>query len=132
MKRGVEKPLQKKIEYVNWAVLGILLILSGLWTTFNFTLGILFGGFISILNFYGLGHSLKAAFGQMETGGIVKSALIFKYLLRLALTGLVLYLVLVKTAASIFGLFIGLSTVVISIVLAVVFTSIDKSYLKEV
>ena len=55
-----------------------------------------------------------------------------RYRLRLFITGLVLYLVLAKTPADIFGLVIGLSTVVISIVFTVIMTLIDKGYLEEV
>ncbi|MDO9586139.1 MAG: ATP synthase subunit I [Syntrophales bacterium] len=98
----------------------------------NFTLGILTGGLISTLNFYGLCRGLETAFGQMENGGKGKKAAMFKYLLKLVVTGLVLYLVLAKTTADIFGLVIGLSTVVIGIVFTVIMTQIDKNYLEEV
>ena len=125
-------PLQKKIELTHWIVLGIFLFLSGVFASVNFTLGILTGGLISILNFYGLCRGLKTAFGQMENGGAGKAAAMFKYLFRLVATGIVLYLVLAKTAADIFGLLIGLSTVVIGIVLSVIMTVIDRTYLEEV
>jgi hypothetical protein len=125
-------PLQKKIEFASWIFLAFFLFLGGLFASANFTLGILTGGLISILNFYGLCHGLKGAFGKLETGVIGKSALMLKYMLRLVLTGLALYLVLVKTSADIFGLIIGLSTVILGVIASVVMTVIDKSYLEEV
>ena len=130
--RKGKRPLQKKIELTNWIVLGALLFLSGAFASASFTLGVLTGGLISILNFYGLCRGLRTAFRQLENGGSGKSAVMFKYLLRLVLTGLVLYLVLAKTTANIFGLVIGLSTVVIGIVLSGIATAIDKTYIEEV
>ena len=132
MMQGAEKPLQKKIEYISWLVLGILLLLSGAWVSFNFTIGILFGGLISILNFYGLVRGLQKFLGPSGNTGKDKASVIYKYLLRLLFTGFALYFVIVKTTANIFGLVIGLSTVVISIVFSVALASIDKSYLEEV
>ena len=130
--RQKRRPLQKKIEYSSWIILGGLLLLSLAFGSARFTVGMLAGGLISILNFYGLSRGLKTAFGQMANGGTGKASLIFKYLLRLAVTGLTLYLVLVKVRADIFGLLIGLSTVVIGILISTVLTVIDKSYLEEV
>lgn len=132
MNRKGVGPLQKKVEITSWIVLSIFLLFGGLFASANFTLGILAGGLISILNFYGLCRGLTTAFGQGETGGAGKAALIVKYLLRLAITGFILYIILAKTTADIFGLVIGLASVVIGIVLSVIMTIIDKSYLEEV
>lgn len=125
-------PLQKKVEFINWTVLGVFLLLSWLLASTDFTLGILAGGLISILNFFGLCRGLQSIFGNPEGKGAGKSAVMFKYLSRLVITGVILYLVLVKTTADIFGLVIGLSTVVFSIIISVIMTLFDKSYLEEV
>ncbi len=128
-----ERTLQKKIEFTNWIVLGIFLLLSGVLASLNFTLGILAGGLISILNFHGLCKGLQSAFSEREgSPPLAKAPFIIKYLLRLAATGLVLYIILVHTRANIFGLVIGISTVIISIVLTVIMAFFDKSYLEEV
>ena len=132
MIRKGKMPLQKKIELTSWIVLGVLLLLSGMLASANFTLGILAGGLISILNFYGLCHGLRGAFAQIGSGGTGKATMVFKYLVRLAITGLVLYIVLAKTRADIFGLVIGLAVVVIGIIFSVILTLFDKSYLEEV
>jgi hypothetical protein len=95
-------------------------------------MGILFGGLISILNFYGLARGLQNFLSPLGSMDVGKSSVVFKYLVRLLLTGVALYLILVKTTADIFGLVIGLSTIVISIALSVVLTFIDKNYLEEV
>jgi hypothetical protein len=132
MNRKGKMPLQKKIELTSWLVFAIFLCLSGALASANFTLGILAGGLISIVNFHGLCSGLRAAFAQMGNGSTGKAAMIFKYLLRLAITGLILYIVLAKTRADIFGLVIGLAVVVIGIIFSVILTYFDKSYLEEV
>ncbi len=132
MARQARRPLQKKIELASWVILAILLCLSGIFASADFTLGILAGGLISILNFYGLSRGLKTAFASMAEGGTGKAGVLFKYLLRLAITGIILYIMLVKTTADIFGLVIGLGTVVLGIIFSVIMTVIDKSYLEEV
>jgi len=125
-------PLQKKIELTSWIIFGLFLFLSTVLASTNFTLGILAGGLISILNFYGLCQGLRTAFAQMGSGSTGKATMVLKYLLRLGITGFVLYLVLAKTKASIFGLVIGLAVVVIGIIFSVILTFFDKSYLEEV
>ena len=106
---------------------------SALFASANFTLGILAGGLISILNFYGLRRGLEKAFGTIGGGQRpARAPLMLKYFLRLAATGIALYVLLVKTTADIFGLVLGLSTVIFAIVLTVIMTLFDKSYLEEV
>lgn len=132
MEQKGKMPLQKKIEFTSWIVFGVFLLLSGALASANFTLGILAGGLISILNFYGLCQGLRVAFAQMGTGSAGKVMLIGKYLLRLTITGLVLYVVLAKTKADVFGLVIGMGVVVAGIIFSVILTFFDKSYLEEV
>ncbi len=114
-------------------MLGLFLLVSGAFLSLNFFLGVLAGGLISIFNFYGLCRGLRKVFRQPEAGKrFSKAPFMLQYFLRLALTGVALYITLVKTTASIFGLVVGLSTVVVSIVLTVTMTLFDKSYLEEV
>lgn len=128
-----EATLLNKIEITNWIILGILLFMSGAFASANFFLGVLTGGLISILNFYGLNRALRAAFRRIEDGGSLrKSGIIFKGLLRLVIIGVVLYLVLTKTTVNIFGLVIGLSTVAFNIIFSVIMTLFSKNYLEEV
>ena len=68
----------------------------------------------------------------MGNGGTGKASMVLKYLFRLGITGFVLYLVLTKTEADIFGLVIGLAVVVMGIIFSVILTLFDKSYLEEV
>jgi hypothetical protein len=97
---------------------------------FKFALGILMGGFISIVNFHWMDRSLRSAFA-INTGN-VKGKIVGKYFLRLALTGVVLYFLIAYNTVDVFGLLIGLSLVIINIIINV-FTNMTKNnFLKEV
>jgi len=113
--------------------LGTLLLVSGFFAPANFTWGILAGGLLSIMNFYGLCRGLQSAFGKWEANQrLNKTPFLLKYLMRMAVTVVFLYVILVKTAANIFGVVIGLATVILGIILTVVLALFDKSYIEEV
>ena len=122
--------LQKKIEIVNWIILAIFFIPSLILGTFKFALGVLLGGFISILNFYWMKRSLSRVFEKLS--GNVKGAVVFKYFIRLALTAIILYFLISNDTVNIIGLIIGLSVVVIAIVVTVITTLTKKNFLEEV
>jgi hypothetical protein len=126
----VKDPLQRRIEIFNWIILAIVFILSLIFSPIKFSLGVLLGGFISIVNFYWMDRNLRSAF-EKNTGN-VKGMIIGKYFLRLALTAIVLYFLIAYETVNIIGLLIGLSIVIINIV-AVVITNLSKNnFLKEV
>lgn len=113
--------------------MGILLLASNFFASRDFTLALLAGGLISILNFYGLCWGLQKAFGQWEADNkLSKAPFIVKYLLRLAAIGLVLYVLLARTRADIFGLVLGLATVIIAITLTIILAYFNKSRSEEV
>ena len=58
-------PLQRKIEIANWIILAILFIPSLIFAPFKFALGVLLGGFISIINFYWMERSLRRVFEKL-------------------------------------------------------------------
>ena len=123
-------PLQRKIEIVNWIILALIFIPSLIFGTFKFALGVLLGGFISILNFFWMKRSLSRVFEKLS--GNVKGAVVFKYFIRLALTAIVLYFLISNDTVNIIGLIIGLSVVVITIVVTVITTLTKKNFLEEV
>jgi hypothetical protein len=123
-------PLQRKIEIVTWIILAIIFIPSLIFGTFKFALGVLLGGFISILNFYWMKHSLSRVFEKLS--GNVRGTVVFKYFIRLALTAVILYLIISSNTVNIIGLVIGLSVVVITIVVTVIATLAKKNFLEEV
>jgi len=110
--------LQRKIEFRNLVILGIMLLLSLLFMPHRFTLGILVGGVISIINLYWLGRDLRVIFSNLS--GAAKSAMMLRYYIRMAATAVVLYFVITETPVDIIGLLVGLSLVVINIVITAI------------
>ncbi|HRT62666.1 MAG TPA: ATP synthase subunit I [Syntrophales bacterium] len=127
----IEKdPLLRKLELRNWFLLGAMLLLSFPFAGRNFLLGLLIGGLISIANFYWMGRDLRAAFRKLSDH--LKIFVVFKFYVRLAVTAVVLYLVITKTPANIFGLLIGLSIVIVNIVFSTVMEVQKKILIEEV
>lgn len=126
----VKDPLQKKIESANWIVLAILFIPALIFAPFKFALGILLGGFISILNFYWMERGLRGIF--TNTAGNVKSPVMVKYYIRLALTTVVLYFLIANHTVNVIGLIIGLSVVIINIFITLIIALSKKKFIEEV
>lgn len=126
----VKDPLQRKIEIANWIALAIIFIISWIFTPFDFYLGVLLGGFISILNFHWMERGLRGIFSN--TAGNVKGGVMIKYYIRLALTAIVLYFLISNATVNVIGLLIGLSVVVINIIVTLITTMAKKNLLEEV
>jgi hypothetical protein len=126
----VKDPLQKKIESANWIMLAILFIPALIFAPFKFSLGILLGGFISILNYYWMERGLRGIFAN--TAGNVKGPVIGKYYIRLVLTAIVLYFLIANGTVNVIGLLIGLSVVVINIIITLITTMAKKKLIEEV
>jgi len=105
--------LQRKIEFRNLVILGLMLAASLLVMPWRFTLGILLGGIISIVNLYWLGRDLRVIFSNLS--GRAKSAMMIRYYIRMAVTAVVLFVVITELPVDIIGLLVGLSLVVINI-----------------
>jgi hypothetical protein len=126
----VKDQFQRRIEIFNWIILAIIFILSLIFSPIKFSLGVLLGGFISIVNFYWMDRSLRSAF-EKNTGNI-KGLVVGKYFLRLALTAIVLYFLIAYKTVDVIGLLIGLSVVMINIIVMVITNLTKNNFLKEV
>jgi hypothetical protein len=127
----IEKdPLQKRLEITNWIVLAVFLSISSIFLSNRFTLGILLGGLISILNFHWLYHNLKNVFQGLTERA--KSSIMAKYYLRFILTAILLFFIITKDLVHVFGLLIGLSIVVINIVMTTIMMISKKNFAEEV
>jgi hypothetical protein len=126
----VKDPLQKKIESANWIMLAILFIPALIFAPFKFSLGVLLGGFISIINYYWMERGLRGIFAN--TAGNVKGPVIGKYYIRLVLTAIVLYFLIANGTVNVIGLLIGLSVVVINIIITLITTMAKKKLIEEV
>jgi len=108
--------LYHEIKMLNWLILLALSVASYFLMSPAWTLGVILGGFVIIVNFSMLQHTVRQAFsrdGNMIRG---KAAIIAKYYLRLVGLGIVIYLLITRGWVDPVGLAVGLSTVVLSIV----------------
>jgi len=128
--RTEKDPLQKKLELTNWIILGIILAPSFIFLSQQFTLGVLLGGLISIVNFHWLGRDLRKVFSSLSDSS--KSSMMFKYYIRFGITAVILYFIITGGLVDIIGLLAGLSLVVVNVVFTVVTTFSKKNCLEEV
>jgi len=131
---NIEKDLtQKRIEITNWIILAVLFISSLIFAPWKFALGILLGGFISIINFYWLGRNLQNVFKNLGDKGNIKGPVMVKYYIRLAITAVAIYFLITGDTVNVVGLLVGLSVVVIGIIITVISTAFSKkNFLEEV
>ena len=80
----------------------------------NAALSVLAGGLIAIVNFLWMGNALKRTLGILPDSPVRYSLL--RFLARMTVLGLVLYLALTSGWISIVGLVVGLSVIVANIV----------------
>ncbi len=123
-------PLQKRLEITNWIILTALVAGSLLLGSARFSLGVLCGGLISVVNFHWLYRNLLSVFTNDFTRA--KSALMIRYYIRLALTAFVLYWVISGRHVDVIGLVIGLSIVFMNIVLTTILVLSKKKCIEEV
>lgn len=110
--------MQRNIELGNWVLLGLFLILSFLFLSDRFTLGVLLGGLISIANFHWLSRDLRGSF--MKYADRAKPFMMVKYYIRFIVTGIVLFFVITRAPVDVFGLLLGLSLVMINVIVTVI------------
>ncbi len=120
----------RKMQVLSWVCL--LILCGGSWVFFSWEIAwaVAVGGVISIVSFM-LTHQDVARFmksldsseeGQEEKKALKvgKARYIIKFWLRLAIIGLVLLMLIKSGKVNIFGLLVGLSTVVFTITLTTV------------
>ncbi|MBU1987097.1 MAG: ATP synthase subunit I [Proteobacteria bacterium] len=120
----------RKMQVLSWVCL--LLLCGGSWVFFSWEIAwaVAVGGVISIVSFV-LTHQDVARFmksldyseagqGEKKALKVGKTRYIIKFWLRLAIIGLVLLMLIKSGKVNIFGLLVGLSTVVFTITLTTV------------
>ena len=127
----IEKdPLQKRLESTNWIMLVALVGSSLLLNTTRFSLGILCGGLISVVNFHWLYRNLMSVF--TKDPNTAKKAILIHYYIRLAVTAFILFWVISGNLVDIIGLVIGLSVVPLNMILATILVLLKKNYIEGV
>ena len=125
MNRIPKDPLQKRLEWTVWLVLGLCFLVGLILVSERFAFGVLLGGLISIVNFHWLHRDLKKVF-LSRSGVASRSSVLWRYYLRFAVTGVVLYFIITGDLVNVIGLLIGLSVVIMNIVLNVVMMLLSK------
>jgi hypothetical protein len=123
-------PLQRRLEITNWIILAVLVVGSLLLGSARFSLGVLCGGLISVVNFHWLYHNLSSVFTNHLSRA--KTAIMIRYYIRLAVTALVLFWVISGRHVDVIGLVIGLSVVFMNIVLTTILVLSKKNCIEEV
>ena len=123
-------PLQKRLEITNWVILAVLVIGSSLFGTLRFSLGVLCGGLISVVNFHGLYRNLLSVFTHHLSRA--KTAIMIRYYIRLAVTAFALFWLISGEHVDVIGLVIGLSVVFMNIVLTTILVLSKKNCIEEV
>ena len=124
----IEQRLIKFITITNWILFSIVSIAGFLITTPNFAKGIIFGGLIVTINFHMLYRTLKKAFKPPHLAS--HNVILAKYYLRFIVSGFIIFVLISKHYVNPIGLFIGLSVVVASIMLATI-CEVKKLFFKE-
>lgn len=117
----------KKMLAMSWVYLLFLVLGSWLISSWSFAWGVMAGGIISIVSFW-LSHrdvvafidSLSAVQDELagtNSGKKSKKGFILKFWFRIFLIGLVLLLLIKGSGVNIFGLILGLTTVVFTVTL---------------
>ena len=115
---------------MSWVYLLILVLGSWIIGSWSFAWAVLAGGIISIVSFHVSQRDVTAFMdslvpgqeGAVEKGTIKKSkkGFILKFWFRLFLIGLVLFFLIKSSSINVFGLILGLTTVVFTVTLSAV------------
>src|SRR5512140_2254496 len=111
----------RRLKMANWLVLAVLTVAGYIWQGKEFALGILVGGLVAVINFHLLHQALqgmleRAVVGSPEEAkGRAKAFFAARQLLRFFALLLVIFLLVSHGWVNIFGLVVGLSTVVLTL-----------------
>lgn len=113
----------RHLKIANWVVLAGLVVAGFLWQGLEFALGILVGGLVAVVNFHLLHRTLKNTLERVglnprEAKGQAQAFFAARQLLRFFALVAIIYLLVRHGWVNIFGLLIGLSTVVLTLILA--------------
>jgi hypothetical protein len=112
----IQQRILKFIIITNWVLLAGASLAGFALSSVPVALGILFGGLIVTVNFHLLYRTLKKAFRPPHIASV--NVVLAKYYLRFILSGIVIFILIYTQVVNPIGLFVGLSIVVASIMLA--------------
>ncbi len=124
----IQQRLLKFVTKTNWILFTVTSLAGLIWAPPGFARGIIFGGLIVTVNFHLLAHTLKKALAPSRLTS--HNVILAKYYIRFIVSGLVIFILIRQHIVDPLGLFVGLSVVVASIMLATVF-ELKKLIFKE-
>jgi hypothetical protein len=116
----------RQLKIANWLVLAVLVTAGFFWRGSQFALGVLVGGLVMVANFHLLHHALKGVLEQVaashpdEAKSRARAFFAARQLLRFFALLAVIFLLVSQGWVNIFGLLLGLSTVVLTLILAAI------------
>jgi hypothetical protein len=108
----------------SWILLALLAIVGWLLFSRHFAAGVVAGGVLAIANFYWL-HSIMKRTLLLPKGTAQRFAMT-RYMLRLVLIGVAVWIMIVRFNIDLIGLLVGLSVLVINIFALTIFRLISK------
>jgi hypothetical protein len=124
----IQQRLLKFITLTNWILLLASSVIGFMMLSPGVARGILFGGLIVTINFHLLYRTLKKALTPPHLSS--HNVVIAKYYVRFIASGFIIFILISGHYVNPLGLFIGLSVVVVSILLATLL-ELKKLFLKE-
>ena len=125
---SIQERLLKFIVRANWILLLLASVVSNLTATQGITLGVIAGGLIVTINFHLLHRTLKHSLTPPHLAS--QNSVLVKYYIRFILSGVIIFFLIFGGVVDPLGLFIGLSVVVASIMLATI-CEVKKLIFKE-
>jgi hypothetical protein len=112
----------RHLKAANWAVLAVLVLGGLIWQGKEFALGVLVGGLVVVVNFHVLDRLLQNTLNRARVGpgwdkGTAQAWFAGKHLLRFFALVAIIAVLVIKEWVNIWGLVVGLSTVVLSLTL---------------
>jgi len=115
----------RTMKITSWIVLAVLTLLGWISLGFEFALGILVGGLLAVLNFHAMAHVLSSTLNhqwadkaEWQTAGRqAVSFMTLKYILRFTILAVIIFFLVKNGWVNIFGLVVGLSTVVLTLII---------------
>lgn len=113
MKSASKDPVQKRIELIAYTMWAAFCIASLPLFGTDFALGVLLGGGVCLANYQLLWRHARSSVTFTGKQGSV--FMIKRYILRLALTGAVLYVLIAMLHVNVLGLLLGLSVIILGV-----------------
>ncbi|CAB5079475.1 hypothetical protein D3OALGB2SA_457 [Olavius algarvensis associated proteobacterium Delta 3] len=124
----IQQRLLQFITRTNWILLVLASLIGALVFSPAFFRGVAFGGLIVTVNFHLLSRTLKKALTPPHLAS--HHRILAKYYVRFTISGVIIFLLIANRIVDPLGLFMGLSIVVASIMLATL-CEVTKLILKE-